>query len=129
MQAIAKMTTSVALVSVRPPASRRNGNTSAASAASTTGECSRLIADTCTAFGKSKVSRLFTRSFEALDAFAEQAARPHEEHQQHQQIHRRLRCRREEVDAQSAHDADDQCRIDDAPERAKAADHDDDERG
>jgi hypothetical protein len=38
MQATAKITTSVALVSVRPPASSANGSTTIAAAAITTGE-------------------------------------------------------------------------------------------
>src|SRR5258708_12027389 len=73
MHATAKITTSVALVSVRPPASSANGSTTIAAAAITTGE------------------RAYFILFEALDPLAEEAARPHQKHQHHQQIHRGFR--------------------------------------
>src|SRR5215831_13950422 len=110
MQAIAMMTTSVALVSVSPPASNANGSTTSAIAAMTTG-CSAP-----------------TTLLEPEYPFAEQAARTEQEHEHHQQIHRRFRRGWKEVHGQSAHDADDDGRADDTPERSQSADHDDDER-
>src|ERR1700704_6405305 len=95
MQATAKMTTSVALVSVSPPASSTNGSAAHPSTAMTTGECKALIPRPPHAFGPYGFAA--PRSFEAQDAFAEEAARPEEQHEHHQQVHRRLGGRRNEV--------------------------------
>src|SRR4030095_4665993 len=94
MQAIAKITTSVALVIVRPPARSANGSTAHASAAMTTGERSSFTCGLRTALAP---------LLETLYPFAEEPARPEQQHEQHQQIHRRFGGRRQEVDGERAH--------------------------
>src|SRR6266550_7240830 len=128
IQAIAKITTSVALVSVRPPASNANGRAMSASAVTTIGERNMLIVPPrlrlaplcCPPRGSnSRLGAARRRSFEPQNPFAQQAARANQQDEHHQQIHRCLGGRWIEVDRQPAHDADDQCGTDDAPERTQ----------
>ena len=70
MHAMAKITTSVALVSVRPPASSANGSTRQRGG--------------CDHDGVASAGALIR----ILDALAQQAARAEQEHEQHQQVHR-----------------------------------------
>src|ERR1700732_4751692 len=75
MQAVAKITTSVADVMVRPSASSMAGSTSSPNPAISNGRGRRFD--------------IFRASLEPRDAFAEQAARPEQQDKQHQQIDRR----------------------------------------
>src|SRR5262249_62073975 len=112
MQAIANTTTSTAERSGNPARSSANGRSASASAATASGTCSSRI-----------------RLLEFLNALAEKSTRAHKQHHCHQEIHRSLAPGRVEVDGDPAHDADQRGGRDDAPERAQAADHDNDERG
>src|SRR6478672_1112061 len=74
MQAMAKITTSVAEVMVRPSASSTGGSAISPSAAINSGIGGRFD--------------IASASLEPRDAFAEQATRPEQQHQQHQKVDR-----------------------------------------
>src|SRR5438876_474069 len=112
MQAIANTTTSTAERSGKPARSSANGSSTSASAAAARGTCSSRI-----------------RLLEFLNALAEKSTRAHQQYHGHQEIHRGLAPRGVEIDRDAAHDADQRGGGDDAPERAQAADHDNDEGG
>src|SRR6187549_67748 len=107
MQAMAKITTSVAVVSVSPTSGSTTGSTARDASATANGQY----------FSRDRI-----RLLELLDAFAEQAARPEHENQHHQQVHRGFARGRLEIDCQPAYNADQQRGRDHAPERAEPAD-------
>src|SRR5262245_27008836 len=104
MQAMAKMTTSVAEVTARPMRSSPNGS----------------MASTAAAMIRGKRSPSIARSLEPLNAFAEQPARPEQQDQHHQQIDGSGGKRRvAEGDDHPLDQADQQCGDDHAPERSE----------
>src|SRR5687768_17426552 len=110
MHAIAKITTSVAEVIPSPMPRSAKGRATSARAAIKRCERSRFIG-----------------LLEALNAFAEEAARAHEQHDEHHRVDDGGRELREAGgDREPLDEADEQRRHHDAAERAQAADHDHD---